>query len=236
MERICATGIESAYGRKKVLRGVDLSAGAGQCVGIVGANGCGKSTLLNVLAGLRRADKGMIAFDGVVADFVTQERRRPPKGSEALFMRYTGYVPQENALIPELSVRDNLLLWYEDGEVLERELAEGFLRILGLSEICSQRAGKLSGGMKKKVSIGCALAGNPPVLLLDEPGAALDLPGKAKVREYLQRYRDMGGTVLIATHEETELDICDKLYALKDGQCQEIDSSLRGGALLSRIL
>ncbi|MDE5802113.1 MAG: ABC transporter ATP-binding protein [Lachnospiraceae bacterium] len=236
MERICVTGIESAYGRKKVLRGVDLSAEAGQCVGIVGANGCGKSTLLNILAGLRRADKGMIAFDGVVADCITQERQRPPKGSEQLFIRYTGYVPQENTLIPELSVRDNLLLWYGDGEVLERELAEGFLHLLGLAEMCSQKVGKLSGGMKKKVSIGCALAGNPPVLLLDEPGAALDLPGKAKVREHLQRYKGMGGTVLLATHEETELDICDKLYALKEGRCREIDAGLRGDALLSQIL
>lgn len=236
MERICVAGIESAYGRKKVLMGVDLSAEAGQCVGIVGANGCGKSTLLNILAGLRRADKGMITFDGVVADCIVQKGQRPPKGSEQIFIRYTGYVPQENTLIPELSVRDNLLLWYGDGEVLERELREGFLCVLGLSEIWSKKAGKLSGGMKKKVSIGCALAGNPPILLLDEPGAALDLPGKAKVREYLQRYKDMGGTVVLATHEETELDICDKLYALKEGRSREIDRSLRGDSLLAQIL
>ncbi|MDE5679619.1 MAG: ABC transporter ATP-binding protein, partial [Lachnospiraceae bacterium] len=191
---------------------------------------------LNILAGLRRADKGMIAFDGVAADCVVQGRQRPPKGSGQLFIHYTGYVPQESTLIPELSVRDNLLLWYGDREVLERELAEGFLYMLGLSELCSQKVGKLSGGMKKKVSIGCALAGHPPILLLDEPGAALDLPGKAKIREYLQRYKGMGGTVLLATHEETELDICDKLYALKEGRCREIDVSLRGAALLTQIL
>ncbi len=102
MERICASGIESAYGRKKVLNKVNLSADAGQCVGIVGANGCGKSTFLNILAGLRSADKGMIAFDG-----------KPAQGKQGsrLFREYTGYVPQESNLIEELSVRDNLLLW-----------------------------------------------------------------------------------------------------------------------------
>ena len=236
MERICATGIESAYGRKKVLRGVNLAAKAGQCIGIVGANGCGKSTLLNILAGLRRADRGMIAFDGVVADCIAEKGQRRQKEGEQLFIRYTGYVPQENTLIQELNVKDNLLLWYRDEEVLKRELAEGFLGMLGLSEICAKRAGKLSGGMKKKVSIGCALAGNPPVLLLDEPGAALDLPAKAKVREYLLYYKSRGGAVVLATHEETELDICDKLYALKEGYSREIDKSLRGDALLAEIL
>lgn len=236
MERICAAGIESAYGRKKVLKGVNLSAEAGQCVGIVGANGCGKSTLLSILAGLRRANKGMIAFDGVVADCIAEKGQRMNKEGEQLFIRYTGYVPQENALIPELSVKDNLLLWYMDEAVLKRELAEGFLYRMGLSEICAKKAGKLSGGMKKKVSIGCAMAGNPPVLLLDEPGAALDLPAKAKVREYLLHYKNMGGTVVLASHEETELDICDRLYALKEGVSHEIDRSLRGDELLAQIL
>lgn len=236
MERICVTGIESAYGRKKVLTGVDLSAEAGQCVGIVGANGCGKSTLLHILAGLRRADKGTIAFDGEVADCIMRKGQRTPKENEALFVRYTGYVPQENILIPELSVKDNLLLWYGDRKILERELTEGFLSALGLSHMADIKVRKLSGGMKKKVSIGCALAGGPPVLLLDEPGAALDLPAKAKVREYLLGYKNRGGTIVLATHEETELDICDKLYALKEGQSREIDKSLRGEALLAQIL
>ncbi len=178
----------------------------------------------------------MIAFDGAVADCIAEKRQRRQKDGEQLFIRYTGYVPQENTLIQELRVKDNLLLWYRDEEVLMRELAEGFLGMLGLSEICSKKTGKLSGGMKKKVSIGCALAGNPPVLLLDEPGAALDLPAKAKVREYLLHYKSLGGTVVLATHEETELDICDRLYVLKEGYSQEIDRGLRGEALLAQIL
>ncbi len=226
MERICASGIESAYGRKKVLTGVNLSAGAGQCIGIVGGNGCGKSTLLNILAGLRRADKGMIAFDGETA----QGRKK-----DGLFRKYTGYVPQENNLIEELCVRDNLLLWYEKKDVLEWELREGFLGLLGLSQIGRSKAGKLSGGMKKRVSIGCALAGHPPILLLDEPGSALDLPSKAQVRKYLTMFKEMGGTIVLATHEESELDLCDKIYALVEGKSREIDSTLRGDALMEEL-
>lgn len=226
MERILASGIESAYGRKTVLAGVDIAADAGQCIGIVGANGCGKSTLLNILAGLRDAKAGDIFFDG---------QKAQGRAGRRLFQGYTGYVPQENNLVPELSVKDNLLIWYRDRQLLARELQEGFLKVLGVDGMLSMKAGKLSGGMKKRVSIGCALAGNPPILILDEPDAALDLPGKADIRSYLILYKQRGGTILLATHEESDLDICDKIYALKGGRSKEIDRTLRGEELLKRM-
>lgn len=222
MERLLAVGIESAYGRKKVLCGVDFSAQAGQCIGIVGANGCGKSTLLQILSGLRRADRGQIFLEGQASN-------------EKMLAHYTGYVPQECCLIEELSVQDNLLLWYGGKEALQKALREGLLHMLGIEAMCGMRVGRLSGGMKKKVSIGCALAGNPPLLLLDEPGAALDLPGKMEVRKYLSMYKAGGGTVILATHEESELDICDKIYALSRGKSRETDRTLRGDALMRLI-
>ncbi len=101
--------------------------------------------------------------------------------------------------------------------------------------MCRMSAGKLSGGMKKRVSIACALAGNPPVLVLDEPDAALDLPGKAEIRRYLGIYKQMGGTILIATHDEADLELCDRIFALKEGMSTELDRSLRGEALLRAI-
>lgn len=223
MERLQAVDITSSYGKKKVLCGVNITAGAGQCVGIVGTNGCGKSTLLNILAGLRKADGGEIYFDG-----------NPARGRQ-IFISYAGYVPQESNLIPELSVMDNLRLWYEDAAALGQSLEQGFLRALGVDKMCKLKAGKLSGGMKKRVSIGCALAGNPPVLLLDEPDAALDLPGKAEIRKYLCMYKQMGGTVLLATHDEADLDLCDRVFALCGGVSRELDRTLRGEALLHQI-
>lgn len=223
MERLKTVDITSSYGRKKVLCGVDITAAAGQCVGIVGTNGCGKSTLLNILAGLRRADKGEIYFDGNRA-----------QGRE-FFIRYVGYVPQESNLIPELSVMDNLRLWYQDAGMLRQSLEQGFLRALGVEQMCRMKAGKLSGGMKKRVSIGCALAGDPPILVLDEPDAALDLPGKADIRKYLCMYKQMGGTVLLATHDEIDLELCDRVYTLNGGVSKEIDRTLRGEGLLNQI-
>lgn len=219
MERIVAKNIVSSYGKKQVLKGVYISAGAGQCVGIVGENGCGKSTLLNILVGLRQADSGEIFFD-----------------TEKPSADYVGYVPQEGSLIDELSVLDNLSLWYRSKAELKLSLEQGFLKELGIDKMCRMKVGRLSGGMKKRVSIGCALAGNPPILILDEPDAALDLMGKADVRRYLTKYKELGGTIIIATHEESDLELCDKVYALCGGKSREIDRLLRGEKLVKEIM
>ena len=157
------------------------------------------------------------------------------RAGRSLLLRYMGYVPQESNLIQELSVRDNLLLWYRDKHRLKKELEEGFLHTLGVQQMCSMRAQNLSGGMKKRVSIGCALAESPVILLLDEPNAALDLPAKEQIREYLLQYRSQGGTVLLATHDESDLEICDSVYALCQGRMKEIDRTLRGKQLVEEL-
>ena len=225
-QRLIVSDITSSYKNKQVLNGVSLSADEGQCIGIVGSNGCGKSTLLNILAGLRKPDSGTIYFEGQEAKGI--KRRQ-------LFIQYTGYVPQENNLIPEISVLDNLLLWYEDKLALKKELEEGFLKELDINNMCKLKVSKLSGGMKKKVSIGCALAGRPKVLILDEPDAALDIVGKNQIRQYLISYKESGGTIILATHEENDLTICDKVYAISEGKSTEIDQNLRGESLLKFI-
>lgn len=226
MERIKVEGIASSYGKKKVLKQVSFVAEVGTCTALVGANGCGKSTLLKILAGLRTPWHGSISFDGI--ELTGRERKKQ-------FLSYVGYVPQESNLVPELTVKDNLLLWHQDRTALEHTLQNGFLHILGLQDMLSLRAGNLSGGMKKRVSIGCAVAGNPPILLLDEPNAALDLPGKADIRSYLSFYKEHGGTIIMATHEETDLELCEQVLCLRDGICYPIEKTLRGQALLEEI-
>ena len=194
MKMIEIENLTSAYGRKNVLQGVSFEAERGDCIGIVGPNGCGKSTLLSILAGVLKPSSGTIRYYGKNA-----------LENQVVFRKMTGYVPQENPLMPELSVYDNLRLWYPDKKELAKELEEGFLRILGISEFLKMPVSKLSGGMKKRVSIGIALAGMPPVLILDEPSAALDLVCKEEIRHYLQIYLERKGTVVITTHEESEL-------------------------------
>lgn len=205
---------------------VNLTVQKSQIIGIVGANGCGKSTLLQILAGLRLPDEGDIYLDG-----------QQVKGSagRSLLLRYTGYVPQESNLIPEISVGDNLFLWYRDKHKMKQELESGFLHIMGIDKMYGIKAEHLSGGMKKRVSIGCALADSPVILLLDEPNAALDLPGKEQLREYFLQYQKMGGTVILATHDESDLEICDKVYGLRQGCISEIDRTLRGKELVEKL-
>lgn len=227
---ITVTDITSSYGRRRILKGASFTAERGQCIGIVGSNGCGKSTLLSILAGTLKPQSGQVFYYGRAA--WSRGRAGRMYGDQEVIRSMTGYVPQENPLIPELSVYDNLRLWYPDKKQLRQELEQGFLSLLGMKDFCTRQVSKLSGGMKKRVSIGIAMAGMPPVLLLDEPGAALDLVCKEDIRRYLQVYLSRKGTVVITTHEESELDLCHKLYVMKEGRLSEADNRLRGGDLV----
>lgn len=220
MKMIELEDLTSSYGKKKVLCGVTLTGERGECIGIVGPNGCGKSTLLSVMAGVLRPGSGSVYYYG-----------RNALENPVVFRKMTGYVPQENPLLEELSVYDNLRLWYPDKAQLQKELEQGFLQLLGIPEFVKMPVYKLSGGMKKRVSIGIALAGEPPVLILDEPSAALDMACKEDVKRYLRIYLERKGTVVITTHEDGELSLCDSLYVMKNGKLIPVDKTLRGEAL-----
>ncbi len=197
--------ISKSYGKKRILEKVSFEANAGECIGILGGNGCGKSTLLSILAGVRKADGGEFFCDG--GDLFKNRKKRT---------EIIGYVPQGTPLLEELTALDNLRLWY-DSEKLERELNEGALKMLGIDQFLKTTVKKMSGGMKKRLSIGCCVSNSPSVLLLDEPTASLDLICKEQIREYLLLQKEKGGIVLLTTHDERELMICDKLFIIKDG-------------------
>ncbi|MBD5461138.1 MAG: ABC transporter ATP-binding protein [Lachnospiraceae bacterium] len=226
MNLIAASHIQSSYGKKHVLSDVNIEIGQGSCVGIIGANGCGKSTLLAILAGIRTPAGGSIFYCGQEVTGRAAWKR---------YRRAIGYVPQRSILMPELTVWDNLLLWYVDRKLLRQELETGFLGELGLGEMCRMKVGQLSGGMEKRLSIGAALANRPGVLILDEPSAALDMPGKRDVRMYLEKFRQWGGTVIFTTHDESELELCSKLYVLAGGTCREADPEGKGAMLWKTI-
>lgn len=226
MDRICVKDIQIGYGKKCILTGVNITAGAGACIGIIGTNGSGKTTLFQVLAGLKKPQQGTISFDGEIAE---------GNKRNGLFIRYTGYVPQAENLIMELSVYDNLLLWYVSSEDIKRAEQEGILQLLGLEKMYGTKVKNLSIGMRKRVSIACAMAGNPPVLLLDEPDASLDLLSKAELKNYLQQFKQSDGTVILSTHDEAQLDICDRIFILHQGKCTEIERDLRGPKLMERL-
>lgn len=219
------TGIAKNYGKKTVLRDITFSAKQGECVAIAGKNGCGKSTLLSVLAGTLKPGAGEFHAFG-------QDIFRNPKERERLI----GYVPQENPLIPELTAKDNLRLWYCNSRYdMKEELENGVLAMLGIPEFLDVKVSAMSGGMKKRLSIGCAVANDPPILILDEPSAALDLVCKDAIRQYLLTYKERKGIVLITTHDEDELRLCDRLLVMKDGVLTEAEPATHGEALLALI-
>ena len=180
--------------------------GSGSCVGILGGNGSGKSTLLSILAGVQKADGGTFHYQG--EDLLRNSARIPA---------VIGYVPQGNPLIEELNAWDNLRMWY-DRKTLQRELQQGALAMLGIGDFLKTPVRRMSGGMKKRLSIGCAVVAKPRILLLDEPSAALDPVCKENIRQFLDVYRREGGIVLMATHDAQDLELCNACYILKDGR------------------
>ncbi len=205
--------IKKRYKAKEVLKDINLTVESGKCIGVLGANGTGKSTLLSILAGIQSADSGEFNFDGNNLFKYTKQRAT-----------LIGYVPQGTPLIEELSAKDNLLLWYKKAD-MEKELENGVLKMLGINEFLKVPVSKMSGGMKKRLSIGCAIYNNPPVLLLDEPMAALDLACKQNISDYILRHKENGGIVLLATHDVLELNLCDEWYIIKNGKLTPFEYS-----------
>lgn len=209
-------GIKKSFHKNAVLTGVDVLLPDGECVGLVGANGVGKSTLMKILVGGLETDSGEILFNGRVVT--------PGELAEKV-----GYVPQENPLFEDLTVKDNLELWYKgDRKRICQELQQGILERFGIHKFYKKRVSRLSGGMKKRLSICCALAAEPDILVLDEPGAALDLTAKQEILQVIRDFTNEGKSVMIISHEIPELMLCDRLYGMKHGVAtqleQEIDS------------
>lgn len=215
-----AIGIKASYkekgwkrNEKQVLKNINFTAERGQCIGLIGANGVGKSTLLSILAGIRKPDGGQLFLDG--KDLLLNENKKQLR-------EISGYVPQENPLMEELTIYDNLELWYTDQKRLQKELQEGILTEFGFDEYLKVPVNKLSGGLKKRVSIACALADNPEVLIMDEPTAALDMVCKQDIMDYIEKCKRNNKIIIFSTHDKTELKICDKLYLLRSGELGEV--------------
>jgi len=181
--------------KKAVLTDVSISAEKGEVIGLLGLNGSGKSTLLSAIAGLRRPSSGSIKVNGKA-----------------------GFVTQENALIDELTAMDNLKMWtpLSRQEIL-KELTETELSILKVNEFIDLKVKRMSGGMKKRLAIASVLLAKPDILLMDEPLAALDIPAKNDIINFIDSFKSRGGTVFIASHSEELFKHCSKIYLLKNG-------------------
>ncbi len=197
--------VSKHYGKKQILSDISFQVKKGERVVIVGKNGSGKTTLLRIMSGLIKPDMGEITYCG-----------KSMKGNGKFFRRYCGYVPQENPLIEELSVKDNLRLWSKD-----KETCESIIERFQLQDILKMQVMKLSGGMKRRLSIACSLLSKPEILILDEPTTALDLFYKDDILSWLKAYQNDGGVVLMTSHDENEILSADRCFVLSAGQLLE---------------
>lgn len=230
-----AANISYSYRSHKVLKSITFELPKGKAAALLGANGSGKSTLLSILSGIRKSglpDDGSIPFYSYTEEGHTADLFRDRKSCS----RIISYVPQDDPLMPELSVKDNLLLWYSGSKAgFGSALQSPAIAALDISPFMNKPVRALSGGMRKRVSLAAALINEPEVLLLDEPASALDLSFKAELRNYLRKLRENGTTLLISTHDEEDLDICDIAFLLKNGTMSSISPALRGEDLLKLI-
>lgn len=206
MIQVCQ--INKNYGKKVILSNISFEVKAGESLAVVGRNGTGKSTLIKIMAGVIKAGSGSLSYFG---NSILENKK--------LFRKYCAYVPQDNALIEELSVIDNLKLWSGG----KRHLDQDFIDRFELTEILSVKVSNLSGGMKRRVSIVCAISHLPPVLLLDEPTTALDIFYKDEIHKILKEYKKDKGIVIYTTHDEREIIESDRTLLLKDGILKELN-------------
>jgi iron(III) transport system ATP-binding protein len=203
------TGLCKSFGTHPVLASLDLTVPAGSLTAILGPSGSGKTTLLRLLAGFERPDRGTVQIGARVVDaagtHVHPEHRR------------IGYVPQEGALFPHLTVAANV--GFGLARAVRRQRAADLLELVGLADLGRRYPHQLSGGQQQRVALARALAIEPDVVLLDEPFASLDAHMRASVREEVQRIlRASATTTLLVTHDQDEaLSLADLVAVLRDG-------------------
>ncbi|MBK7472862.1 MAG: ABC transporter ATP-binding protein [Betaproteobacteria bacterium] len=201
--------LRKAFGPVRALDGIDLDVRDGEFFGLLGPNGAGKTTLISILAGLTRADAGAVSVMGhdVVADY-RQARRS------------LGVVPQELVFDPFFTVRETLR--FQAGYFGLRKSdawIDEILAKLGLTDKAHANMRSLSGGMKRRVLVGQALVHKPPVIVLDEPTAGVDVGLRQSLWAFVRELNQSGHTIILTTHylEEAE-ELCGRIAMLKEGR------------------
>lgn len=191
-------------GPHRALEDVTVTIARGSVTGLLGPSGCGKTTLMRCIVGTQIIESGTVT----VLD-------RP--AGEANLRRRVGYVTQEPSVYPDLTVAKNVAyfaaLYGRSGAVVDETIAA-----VGLSSHSKQLAGNLSGGQLGRVSLACALVGDPELLVLDEPTVGLDPVLRVELWDHFHMLADRGVTLLISSHVMDEADRCAQLLLLREGR------------------
>ncbi|WP_027478383.1 ABC transporter ATP-binding protein [Curvibacter gracilis] len=206
----------------QALNDVSFDIEEGEFFGLLGPNGAGKTTLISILAGLARASSGRVLVQGadVQADYAEARRR-------------LGIVPQELVFDPFFSVRESLKIQSGYFGVKNNDAwIDELLESLGLADKAKSNMRQLSGGMKRRVLVAQALVHRPPIIVLDEPTAGVDVELRQTLWQFIARLNKQGHTVLLTTHYLDEAEaLCGRLAMLKQGQVVALE---RTSELLSR--
>ena len=216
--------IHKQFGDLHALNGIDLTINQGEFFGLLGPNGAGKSTLINILAGLLKPSQGNIAIMGHDVINAYQAARMS-----------LGVVPQELVFDPFFNVREMLRFqagYFGRGRENDAWVDE-IIESLGLTDKAHTNMRKLSGGMKRRALIAQALVHKPPVIVLDEPTAGVDVELRQMLWGFIKRLNADGHTIILTTHylEEAEM-LCERVAMMKDGKIVALDSTAN---LLSKL-
>lgn len=217
-------GAALAYRGRRVLEGIDCTLAAGETLALLGPNGAGKSSLMRLVAGRLAPERGTVRIAG--ADPFRERAAR----------RAIGWVPQDIALYPRLTVAENLSVFAQLAGIGRRERPEAVhaaLALADVADVAKRSVGLLSGGYQRRVNIAASLMAHPRLVLLDEPTQGVDLHARAAIHAVLGRLRAEGAAILIATHDFAEAErLADGVAILCDGR---IVHEGRLAALLGRI-
>ncbi|AKG21212.1 ATP-binding cassette domain-containing protein [Calothrix sp. 336/3] len=219
-------GLYKHYGKTIAIRGLDLQIRRGELFGLIGPDGAGKTSTFNILGGVMEATAG----DAKILGLPARDARN-----------YTGYLTQQFSLYPDLSVDENI--YYSAGLRLvpENQLEARrtkYLKLMQLDSFRDRLAGRLSGGMKQKLALCCALIAEPQVLLLDEPTTGVDTIARREFWDILAGLTAQNITVLVATPDLDEAERCDRVALIYNGQIQQMGSpsELKGNLGLNRLI
>ncbi len=215
-----ARGLVKRYGGLAAVNGVSLCVGPGEMVGLLGPNGAGKTTTVSMVAGLLEPDEGEVVIEG-----------RRLQGDTDPLKRRIGLVPQEPAIVEELSAVENLLFFaalYGLGGREARRAASEALELVGLSDRSRGKVGTFSGGMKRRLNLATALLHDPQILLLDEPTVGVDPQSRRAIFDNLETLKGRGKTLIYTTHYMEEAErLCDRVVVIDHGQVVA-DDTLQG--------
>jgi ABC-2 type transport system ATP-binding protein len=204
-------GVKKHFGEIHAVDGIDMHVKKGEILGLLGPNGAGKSTTISMIATLLEPTNGTILFMG-------ESIQTNPKPIQEVL----GFVPQEIALYPTLTGKENLQFWGRvyrlRGGKLKERISE-ISQVIGLEERLKDRVDTYSGGMKRRLNIGVALLHKPAFIIMDEPTVGIDPQSRSFILDTVRELRDQGSTVLYTTHYIEEVEsLCDRIYIMDHGK------------------